>query len=1006
MSRYILCIVGLALISPVAAQEVDFSRDIRSILSENCYHCHGPDAKSREGDLRLDTRQGLFREGENGLIVTPGKSDQSDLIRRVFSSDEDEQMPPSDSKLKLTDQQRQLLKKWVDSGAQWRGHWSFEPVKKPAVPSSVSQWPVNEIDHHVLARLKQHKLTPSPPATKQRLLRRVSFDLTGLPPTLQQLDDFQADLSPEAYEKVVDRLLASPTYGERMAWDWLDAARYADSNGFQGDGERTMWPWRSWVIRSLNANMPFDQFTVKQLAGDLLPDATLEDKLATGFCRNHMINGEGGRIAEENRIEYLFDQTETMGTVWLGLTLTCSRCHDHKYDPVLQSEYYSLAAFFNQTSVNGRGGNPQTPPVVDVVSQDQQKRRDDLNQRIAAITSEIKSITQTRSSEQQAWEAKLLQGTASPNWNILQPSSTKATHQTLTVQPDKSILAGGPNPKNDTYTIETTSKLTKITGIRLEALRDKSHTQNGLARSDSGNFVLTGFELLAGGQPIKLGSAEATFEQGPLKAATALDGNPQTGWAVHEGRIVDRPHTAVFRLAQPLTLKPDTKLTITLRHDSRHVSHNMGRFRLAVTDAASPSLGDTQQKLLELLRIDPSKRTADQAKQIATQFEQAVPAVVDLRAEEKKIREQIKSLSTSSVKVMVMQDMAKPRKTFTLSKGLYSQPKTEVSFGFPASLALPDSEESAPKSRLDLANWLVDPQHPLTARVTANRHWQKFFGQGLVKSTEDFGVQGRKPTHPQLLDALAAGLIASDWNIKALHKQIVMSATYRQSAKAPAELYQSDPENQHLARGPRSRLASWMIRDQALAVSSLLVQRIGGPSVKPYQPSGVWAEATFGKKRYAQGQGDDLYRRSLYTFWRRIVGPTMFFDVSKRQTCSVKTARTNTPLHALVTLNDITYVEAARALAQRVMLQHDDPAKRIETAFRLCTSRRPNADEISLLQGRLDILLKHFAADSNKATELLAIGESKTDPKLDKVQHASYASLCLMLLNLDETLSR
>jgi len=758
------------------AAEIDFNRDIRPILSENCYHCHGPDIKKREAELRLDTRAGLFGEGENGLIIVPGKADKSDLIRRIHSSDKDEQMPPPDSKLSLSDKQRTLLRAWIDSGADWRGHWSFESIKKPAVPKTGGNWAHNEIDQFVLSRLKKEALSPLPAATKQRLLRRASFDLTGLPPTLADLDAFLADKSPSAYEKAVDRLLASPSYGERMAWDWLDAARYADSNGFQGDNERTMWPWRTWVIRAFNSNLPFDRFTTMQLAGDLLPKATPEDKLATGFCRNHMINGEGGRIAEENRIEYLFDQTETMGTVWLGLTLTCCRCHDHKYDPLTQREYYGLVAFFNQTSVNGGGGNPRTPPVIDVVPFEKQDRRTELEKQLATITE----------------------------------------------------------------------------------------------------------------------------------------------------------------------------------------------------------------------RVAKSK-----------------PVDAKLKAEEKKIRDQINATRKGAVKVMVMKD-SKPRKTFMLNKGVYSQPTKEVTFSFPVAVSAIPGKAKPPKpaNRLDLAKWLVDPKHPLTARVTVNRHWQKFFGNGLVKTAEDFGAQGEKPTHPQLLDALAADLIAGGWDIKALHKKIVMSATYRQTAKATAEAYERDPENRQLARGPRSRLPSWMIRDQALAVSSLLVEKIGGPSVKPYQPAGVWAEATFGKKRYKQDHGDALYRRSLYTYWRRIIGPTIFFDVAKRQTCTVKTARTNTPLHALVTLNDITYVEAARGLAQRVMLKTDTPTKRIEMAFRLCTSRRPDAEESALLLKRLATLQKQYTTTPKAATELLVVGESAPDEKLAPVEHAAYTGLCLLLLNLDETLSR
>lgn len=831
MPRSAIAILFIVCVSPFIAvdgDEIDFARDIWPILSDTCYHCHGPDEQTREADLRLDTKEGLFQSQGDTAIVSPNHPEASELIRRIVTDDPDERMPPPDSQRSLTVEQIHLLRSWVESGAPWESHWSFQPIVRPLVPDIDEQVTPegvsrNEIDHFIVDRLSRERLTPAPRATKERLIRRVTLDLTGLPPTLDEIDAFLVDDANDAYEKVVDRLLASRHYGERMAWDWLDAARYADTNGYQGDRERTMWPWRDWVVRAFNNNMPFDEFTVWQIAGDLLPEATFEQKLATGFCRNHMINGEGGRIAEENRIEYIFDQMETVGTVWMGLTLQCSRCHDHKFDPLTRREYYEFFAFFDQTPVNGGGGDPQTAPVIEVPSDEQ---RSELEQLAMTITT----------------------------------------------------------------------------------------------------------------------------------AAAVVEASEN----------VDR----------------------SLRE--RNVS-------ASALDATLPD------NLKQALQQPAASRSAAQLVELEKHFEKTSP---DYSAQLKQLRESIEQrdrVKNSIARVMIMQDMEKPRKTFMLDKGLYNQPGDEVSANIQA--VFPSLPADAPKNRLALARWLVDPTHPLAARVTVNRAWQMFFGTGFVKTAEDFGAQGERPTHPELLDWLAADFIESGWDVKRLNKLIVMSATYQQSSKVSAESLEADPENRLLARGPRSRMPAWMIRDHSLAASGLLVDRLGGPSVKPYQPSGVWAEATFGKANYDQGHGDDLYRRSLYTFWRRIVGPTMFFDSAKRQTCSVKGSQTNTPLHALTTLNDVTYVEAARAMAERVQ-RSDGVAQRIDTAFRLATSRTPTPAETELLSARLEALTQHYRQHPEDATKLLSVGESTREENLDAVEHAAYTALCSLIMNLDEALTK
>jgi mono/diheme cytochrome c family protein len=817
-----LFIVVAAADAAAAPQAVSFSRDILPILSDNCFACHGPDAKARKAKLRLDTKEGAFRVRNGVAVIHSGKSGDSELYARISSTDENEVMPPPKSKKKLTAQEIALLKRWIDEGAPWGKHWSFEKPQRALLPPVKRQtWPRNAIDDFILARLEKEGLLPSPEAPRETLLRRVTLDLTGLPPTLEEVDAFLADKSAGAYDKVVDRLLESPRYGERMAWDWLDAARYADSNGYQGDQDRTMWPWRDWVVQAFNANMPFDRFTIEQLAGDLLPKPTREQKLATAFNRNHMINGEGGRIPEENRIDYLVDQTDTTATIWLGVTLGCARCHDHKYDPFTMRDYYGLLAYFNRTPVNGGGGSGKTAPVLDFATAEQNQRRHELQKHLDGV---VQKVRDKETKLREAGKAK------------------KGEKSTLPAAID-SALRKGPADRNDQ-------------GVN---------------------------ELIA-----------------------------------------------YYKAKDP------------------------------------PYVADLQ-----------NLRKAKQARD---------------------------ALNNSVPQVMVMEDMAKPRDTFMLVRGAYDKPGEKVTPAVPT-LLLP-LRPDAPPNRLALARWLIDPEHPLTARVTVNRAWQMFFGTGLVKTVEEFGVQGERPTHAALLDWLATELIRTRWDIKGLHKLIVTSAGYRQSSKASTELLERDPQNRLLARGQRFRLPSWMIRDQALAASGLLVEQLGGPPVRPYQPPGIWEEATFGFIRYNQDHGPSLYRRSLYVFWRRIVGPTMFFDVASRQTCTVKAVRTNTPLHALTTLNDTTYVEAARMLAQRVLQQPGPTTERISNAFRLVTARRPNGEEAAILQKSYERLHTSFAADRKSAERLLKVGESPRDTRLDVIDHAAMTSVCTLILNLDEALTR
>ncbi len=983
----------------------DFSRDVLPILSDTCFTCHGPDANARKGKLRLDVEVDAKRE-----VIIPGKSAESEIIARIFSEDADELMPPPESNLKLTAAQKAMLKEWIDGGAKWGKHWAYETPKPLTVPKvKLADWPRDGIDAFILARLEQEGLKPSAAAGRITWLRRVTLDLTGLPPTLAEMDAFLKDKSPKAFETVVDRLLASPRYGERMAWDWLEAARYADSNGYQGDRERTMWPWRDWVIRAFNTNQPYDDFTVEQIAGDLLPNPTEEQVLATGFNRNHMINGEGGRIAAENRVEYVFDQTETVGTVWMGLTLNCCRCHDHKFDPLSQKDYYSLYSFFNQTPVNGGGGDPAMAPNLQVGTLDQRKEIAVLEQKIAGHSKAIQKRRAKLQEGQAAWEAQRLKQDSVSAWETLRPVAARAKNQILHLQEDRSVLAKGKLPDQDEYSLQAAIPTSRFRHVRLEALQHASLPSGGLSRVKGGNFVLTDIKLILEEpdqepREVKLTGARATFNQGGLDVKQAIDNNAGSGWGVWPGpKGVKRPHTAIFTLGEPLKPGPDARLSFQLKFNHSAKQHVMGRFRISVSSSANPDFGSNG--LTEALKVKPDQRSKEMKELIAREYSQNDSELEKLQAETASAQKRINDLRNSFPKVMVMRDGTK-RETRVLTRGIYNKP-TDIVVSSNTPTSLPKFPENAPRNRLGLAMWLMDEQNPLTARVTVNRIWQQFFGTGFVKTTEDFGVQSERPSHPGLLDWLALEFIKSGWDLKALHRRIVLSSTYRQSSVVTSALRERDPNNRLLARMSRYRLPSWMIRDQALYVSGLLVEKQGGPSVKPYQPDGVWAESTFGKKRYSRDKGEALYRRSLYTFWRRIVGPTMFFDEAKRQTCEVRRSRTNTPLHALITLNDIAYVEAARAMAQRVLNEGGIiDTNRIVYAFRLATGRTPSDDEATILKNRLNQLRRDYRDNNEAAQALLKVGEHVRNNKLTVTEHAAYTVLCNLILNLDEVITR
>jgi hypothetical protein len=1012
---------GLALAHEVTAQDkVDFDRDVRPILSNTCFTCHGPDSSKRQADLRFDVEASVFADRDGSPILVRGKPGESELLKRILTDDEDLVMPPPDQTQQLSKQDKEILKAWVEQGASWRGHWSFEPVRRPAELTVKNKaWPKNSIDFFVLKRLEEEGLSPSEIAAKHTLLRRISLDLTGLPPTIEELDAFLQDGSPKAYEKAVDRLLDSPRFGEHFALSWLDAARYADTNGYQQDRTRTLWPWRDWVIRALNSNMPFDQFTIEQIAGDHLENPTQDQLVATGFHRNHMLNGEGGRIAEESRVEYVIDRVETTGAVWLGLTIGCGRCHDHKYDPVSQREFYNLYSYFNSVDERGNvdaGGNAN--PVMSVPTKEQTVRKMELNAQVGDLQKELTAI---QKKSQAGWEKELLaeitSGKEKEYWLTLEPGSLKSEQgQTLTVEDDGvTILASGKNPNTDTLFVTLKTDAKNVTALRLKAVPYEKFTNGGFARSDSGNFVLTEFRVDAkstgedAASQAKFASAQASFEQGGWPVKNAFDGKPNTGWAVHNPSNMRIPRQAMFVFEKPITGGEGTELRLELRHDSPHPFHNLSRFRVAITTEKSPKLDGSSGlpgQLIAAVKVDAAKRSAAQKKLISEEFRKRSPEVKVTQQKLDAAKKQIGEIEKRTVRTMVMRDLAKPRETFVLIRGTWNQPDKEKPCAPDTPGCLPPLPEGSPTNRLALARWLVDKGNPLTPRVVVNRYWQHFFGQGLVKTTEDFGSQGERPTHPLLLEWLAAEFVSSGWNVKHMLKLIVMSSTYKQSSKQTEELVARDSRNSMLARGARFRMTSHAIRDQALLLSGRLVEKIGGPPVKPYQPAGIWSDLSLGKISYQRDSGEALYRRSIYTFWRRGSAPTSLFDVASRQVCKVRVSRTNTPLHSLILFNETGFIEASRNFAERVMKAESEPAARLARAFRMATSRNPTAREAKVLLGLLTELQKDFSADAETASKYLTAGESKADASLEPTELAAFTAVTQLILNLDEVVTK
>jgi hypothetical protein len=1020
---------------------VQFSRDILPILSENCLRCHGPDERARKAKLRLDTSDGAAR------VLVPGKSSGSELIRRITSLEEDVIMPPPKTGRKLTDQQKAILRRWIDEGAAWGKHWAYETPRRPSLPPVRNRdWCRNPIDHFVLARLEKDGLIPSPPAGKETLIRRVTLDLIGLPPTPQEVDAFLADTAPGAYERVVDRLLASERWGERLAMDWLDGARYADTNGYQNDFARTMWPWRDWVIAAYNRNLPFDQFIIEQMAGDMLPGATLPQRIATGFNRNNRTVTEAGSIDEEWRVENAVDRVETTATVLLGLTLGCARCHDHKYDPISQKDFYRFFAFFNNVNEQGvyteQRGN--VAPLVRVPGAADNERLKQVEAALVAAEQEVRSQEAALPDLQAKWEQAQLGKLPSPSlaglaWSMplsgqLSVTSEGSPTATLPVgrMTGKPIWGEGIQGKALLLDGKEASFVDLGQAIRLE--RADKFSYGGWIKPRGDGAILSkmddaasyrGFDLLFSkgkldvhlvhtwpGNAIKVSTRETLPLDTWSHVLVTYDGSSKAaGVTIYRNGIRSSLDTQNDNLSG--TILTEQPLRIGKRSTALAFPGALADirfYRLPLTAAQVGAIVEGAWR--PLLAIPPAQRTAAQKDLLARIFRQQGTAKLH-EAERRlawlrKDKEQIlKRIPT----VMVMEDRPAPRETYLLERGRYDMPDKTQKLAAAAPSCLPALEPGEPLNRLGLAHWLANPANPLTARVAVNHSWQHHFGLGLVKTTEDFGVRGELPSHPELLDWLATEFVRTGWDLKALHRLIVTSATYRQSSKAGPELLRIDPENRLLARGPRYRLPAEVVRDGALAISGLLVERVGGPSIKPYQPAGLWEELAggAGEGPYVQDEGPNLYRRSLYIYRKRTVPhPVMStFDAPSREICQVKRQRTDTPLQALELLNDVTYVEAARKLAELMLTEGGRAVdERLTFAFRRATARRPTPSELQVLVRGLERYLRLYQGDGQAAQQLLQHGHSPVRPGFEQAELAAYMAVASIILNLDETISK
>jgi hypothetical protein len=994
-------LLGMASRLFAADGEDTFNNKVRPILSRHCFKCHGPDDKARKAKLRLDQRDAALRGGRSKQpAIVPGHPEQSELIRRIFADEEGEIMPPPHTKNPLTAEDKQILKRWIAEGAEYRLHWAFVPPKQQPLPAvKQTSWPRNPIDYFILARLEAEGLKPAPETDRYTLVRRLYLDLIGLLPTPEEAEAFINDTSPGAYEKLVARLLASPHYGERWARRWLDLARYADTNGYEKDRPRSIWPYRDWVINALNADMPFDRFTLSQLAGDLLPAATQDQKIATGFHRNTMLNEEGGIDPLEYRFYAVVDRVAVTGTTWLGLTIGCAQCHTHKFDPIPQREYYQFMAFLNNAD----------EPALPVRRPDITRQRQEIEKKIAALVADLPNRfppgsdrrdagpTDQRANFQRKYrEWQQQEAARTVRWTVLRPASAKANLPHLTVLDDNSVFASGDQSKSDTYDLSFPTDLHGITALRLEVLPDGRLPVGGPGRVDYegpfGDFFLSEFRVMAGGKKMPVAKALHSFASGKATADQAIDGDPQTGWSINGGQ--GRAHTAVFTFAAPLSDTGELQVQMLFE---RYYSAGLGRFRISATTDTRPAVArDMPADVESVLLLPEEKRTSEQRQHLLHQFLMTAPELAKERAEIEHLRKQLPAYPTTLV--MEERPPENPRPTFLHNRGEFLQPKERVEPNV-FSVLLPLLKD-APRNRLGLARWLVSPDNPLTGRVTMNRQWAAFFGRGIVPTLQDFGYQGERPSHPELLDWLAVELVKQGWSMKKMHKLIVLSATYRQASHVTPELVAKDPHNELLARGPRVRLEAEQVRDAVLRCSGLLSEKIGGPSVFPPQPPGVTTEGAYGQLQWKVSKGPDRYRRGLYTFSKRTAPFAMFttFDAPSGEVCVARREVSNTPLQALTLLNDPTFTEAAQALGQRMAARKGSVAERVDYLFRRCLTRPPSSEETVQLVKFFQTQKSRCERKEIDAAKIAGAGAG------DVNERAAWTALARTLFNLDEAI--
>lgn len=1020
-----MALLALACTAPEAqaANKMDYNRDIRPILSENCFSCHGFDEKARKAKLRLDEKESAYAERDGTIAIKPGDLKNSEAWQRITSTDEDEVMPPPKAHLDLTAADKAKLKAWIEQGAPYAGHWSFIAPQRPPIPPGAA----NPIDALVHQRLSEEGLKPSPQADRRTLIRRLSLDLIGLPPTPEEVAAFASDESPQAYEHLVDRLLANPHFGERLALDWLDAARYADTNGYSIDGGRTMWLWRDWVIQAFNDNKPYDRFLTEQIAGDLLPNRTDADLIATGFQRNNMVTHEGGTIPEENLTNYNVDRVKTLGESVLGLTLACAQCHNHKFDPITQRDYYQMFAFFNSLGdrgLDGDGGVNPGPSIQTktVLKTDEEPR---LREQIDALKAKLERPDPAVLA---AWEQR-------------ERAKLAVRGQGLSVHPVQVLKVSTPN-RGAGYGISGTNgvrvrqagnlgafdistelpKLSEpITGLRV-VMQPAADLPGGgwgsgqLEKNGKGTFVLTNVSLTADAVPgdqINLHKLEdiagvtASSWENDFPPADCLEPLNETGWS--PSLASTGPARLTATLAHPLNAARTPYLTVQLNfgHGKGLIP---GQIELSVITGHDDD-SDLPPAILETLAIPTAKRSAAQMAELWKYCAAHADEFSRARTDLANLQDRLTAL-TQKFPTMVMDVATKPRDTYILNRGDYTQRTGKVSAGTIA--ALPAMPADTAPNRLGLARWITMRENPLTARVAVNRFWKLLFGTGIVATPADFGAQGEWPSHPDVLDWLAVEFMESGWDVKHLFKLIVMSDTYRQSSAATPEALEHDPQNRLLARGPRFRLPAELVRDEALAVSGLLVPRVGGPSVNPYTPGDLWREVShYGStpataQAFVQDHGEKLYRRSLYTFVKRTAPPPnmVTFDAPNREVCTIARGNTTTPLQSLVLLNDPQFVEAARVFAERILHQPGDDAARLKWSFFTAAAREPKPAELAVLRGTLTRERQRYTAHADAAERALNVGEAPRDAHIPAPEHAAWMQVATLLFNLSEFVTR